>query len=445
MTAVIGILNKTAVAVAADSAVTIGDNQKILNTANKLFTLSKFHPVGIVIYNSASFVSVPWEVLIKEYRRQRAMSAQDKLEGYANDFVCYVRSNVGLISPETRKESICASATKLFKAINSEVRTKLNTAVQQLPPAEQTMEKITALTAQYLPEVIRLKAIKYSTVNYPLIDDAELQAYPLPDFLSFYSEPLNKTWQQEMGGIQFTPDAKEAAFEVLYNYFKGESFDLSSWSGIGVIGYGDKEIYPSCYMLHFAEVVGDFVRVKKKGDESFQITDTQASAILPFAQRDVIQGFLDGVRPDLASVYYQVFGNLLSGVNAQLTAYQAQLVNTLPPGFSAPTMSLDVNQLVTNFAQLMQGVQQDKIIKPVLNSVVGLSKDDLAEMAESLIHLTYLHRRINSAPESVGGPIDVAVISKGDGFIWIKRKFYFRPEINPGFVQNYFTLRPGQP
>jgi len=40
--------------------------------------------------------------------------------------------------------------------------------------------------------------------------------------------------------------------------------------------------------------------------------------------------------------------------------------------------------------------------------------------------------------ETVGGPIDVAVISKGDGFIWIKRKHYFKAELNSQFFSNYF-------
>ena len=37
----------------------------------------------------------------------------------------------------------------------------------------------------------------------------------------------------------------------------------------------------------------------------------------------------------------------------------------------------------------------------------------------------------------VGGPIDVAVISKGDGFVWIKRKHYFKAELNLHFLDNY--------
>ena len=40
--------------------------------------------------------------------------------------------------------------------------------------------------------------------------------------------------------------------------------------------------------------------------------------------------------------------------------------------------------------------------------------------------------------ETVAGPIDVAVISKGDGFIWIKRKHYFERELNPQFFANYY-------
>jgi len=34
--------------------------------------------------------------------------------------------------------------------------------------------------------------------------------------------------------------------------------------------------------------------------------------------------------------------------------------------------------------------------------------------------------------------IDVAVISKGDGFVWIRRKHYFNQELNPHYMSKYF-------
>ena len=67
MTAEIAILNQEAVALAADSAVT---GPKIFTSANKIFSLSKYHPVGVMVYNSAQFIGgVPWETIIKSYRR----------------------------------------------------------------------------------------------------------------------------------------------------------------------------------------------------------------------------------------------------------------------------------------------------------------------------------------------------------------------------------------
>ena len=39
MTAIVAVLNKHAVAVAADSAVTMGDTHKVVNSANKIFLM----------------------------------------------------------------------------------------------------------------------------------------------------------------------------------------------------------------------------------------------------------------------------------------------------------------------------------------------------------------------------------------------------------------------
>ena len=70
MTAEIAIINKSAIALAADSAITIGtaSGPKIYDTVDKLFRLSRHYPVGVMIHGAVSFVGVPWETIIKEYR-----------------------------------------------------------------------------------------------------------------------------------------------------------------------------------------------------------------------------------------------------------------------------------------------------------------------------------------------------------------------------------------
>lgn len=100
--------------------------------------------------------------------------------------------------------------------------------------------------------------------------------------------------------------------------------------------------------------------------------------------------------------------------------------------------NIDKDKIVYTLNEAMDEVIRKKYVNPLYQAVASLSKEDLAEMAESLIYLTYLQRRITNAEESVGGPVDVAVLTKGDGFIWIKRKHYFSPDLNAHFFANYF-------
>jgi len=77
--------------------------------------------------------------------------------------------------------------------------------------------------------------------------------------------------------------------------------------------------------------------------------------------------------------------------------------------------------------------------------VSNLSKDDLAEWPRVLIYLTYLSRGgITFAEESVAGPVDVAIIPKGDGFVWNQAKtLLLRPEFKSAFsLITISTLKP---
>jgi hypothetical protein len=76
---------------------------------------------------------------------------------------------------------------------------------------------------------------------------------------------------------------------------------------------------------------------------------------------------------------------------------------------------------------------------PIVSTVSVLPKDELAAMAESLVNLTRFKRRVSlNEVETVAGDIDVAVISKGDGFVWIKRKHYFEADRNPHWRAHYY-------
>jgi hypothetical protein len=79
----------------------------------------------------------------------------------------------------------------------------------------------------------------------------------------------------------------------------------------------------------------------------------------------------------------------------------------------------------------------DEHLSPTIDTVAMLPKEELAIIAEALINLTIHKRRTSQGTESVGPPTDVAIITKGDGFIWIKRKHYFDPKLNPHYMSKF--------
>lgn len=89
-------MNRSAVALAADSAVTLSGSDssssvtKIFQNENKLFELSRHHPVGVMIYNATTFFDVPWEVIIKDFRREIADTTCDHIYIWADRFRDYV-------------------------------------------------------------------------------------------------------------------------------------------------------------------------------------------------------------------------------------------------------------------------------------------------------------------------------------------------------------------
>ncbi len=107
MTAEIAILNKSAVALAADSAVTVqvGSGQKIYNTVNKLFTLSKYQPVGVMVYGNGELMGVPWESIIKEHRRELGRAEHGTLREYVDGFLAWI-STAKLLFPLTLQTQI---------------------------------------------------------------------------------------------------------------------------------------------------------------------------------------------------------------------------------------------------------------------------------------------------------------------------------------------------
>jgi hypothetical protein len=72
---------------------------------------------------------------------------------------------------------------------------------------------------------------------------------------------------------------------------------------------------------------------------------------------------------------------------------------------------------------------------PLRRILAALAVDEMADLAETLISLQSLKEKLTKPSETVGGPIDVAVITRNEGLVWIKRKRFFDPKLNSRYMQ----------
>lgn len=116
-------MNKSAVALAADSAVTIDggpEGVKIYQT-NKLFMLSKYHPVGLMIFNDAEMMNLPWESIIKYFRQQLGDRPHDTLEEYGSQLITFLDGNLSLFPEEEQEKYFGSTAFSFLSAIRKSI------------------------------------------------------------------------------------------------------------------------------------------------------------------------------------------------------------------------------------------------------------------------------------------------------------------------------------
>lgn len=424
MTAEIGVLNKYGVALAADSAVTIGSaNNKILNSANKLFMLSKYHPLGIMVYQGASFMGVPWETLIKLYREELNERTFDKLRGNCEDFINYIKTS-SYIDIETDDEIglIVNHTTHLTEYL-------------------MTKENINDLGEEKYLSMLNNFCTELESACY-ISDFSEEDYTVLAQFKEVAVNNISinfKKW-----GLEFNKTTFEKAFECsILSLLK--SFVIEDrkgyYSGIVIAGFGDNEIFPRLGHFQFYSKING--KLKYLEINFVEIGSKISSSINPFAQSEEVMTFINGISPkvqqNLESQLKETFSNL------------GGLSDAILKSNSGVPLSEEIIEKVNQkgeqlFTQLLEETAKQRrieYINPVLTMLESLPKEDLGFMAETLVSLTSFKRRLSTDAETVGGPIDVAVITKGDGFIWLARKHYFNAKENQHFFNNYFKYRGG--
>lgn len=417
MTAIVGILNKRAVAIAADSATTVssGNEHKIYNTAQKIFRLSKKQPVGVMLFNNTAFMGVPWEVLIKLYHDRYGDKDLPTIEAYRDDFISFLKNGKYFTSEEEQKEALSYEIRELINAIYEHSKEEC---------AEQDTQDLDELPLKKQLPYYR-KTIKSLIEVYKAEGVCDgFEKYTFEQFQE-YTKPIMKQIHTELKEAGF-PTEKNLWEEPIYEYIRSKQF--LNFTGLVFVGYGSEQIYPALSPILINIAFDGHLRTYTDKEIDVQISNENDAEIRSYAQDDVIKTLLRGLAPDVRSWYKgeiqseiaKVKKNLIE--NSQKSGCDEAMIESIE--------KINETEIADNIYSKVDESIQKVYLRGLFRSIASFNVPDMANMAESLISVTNLQRHITSSEESVGGPVDVAVITRSEGFVWIKHKEWFEKEKN---------------
>lgn len=425
MTAEVAVLNTSAVALAADSAVSVGPTaNKIYTSVDKLFQLVEEVPVGIVVYGSADLLGIPWETIIKTYRHERNGLKCSSLADYRDDFLDFLSSHNKLFPRDTQ-----IHFAKLL------VRRYLNSVIERIQKAlNQQTDSNSDLTEQdrskFIHEFVRSE-LEWVTSKKRLLNfDIEFVRAIRSRLVNLIKPIKDKIFAGLQLELRTTRLITRLVIEVLTRDYMSPLH-----TGLVFAGFGEDEFMPKLYSVNVEILIFNRIRASEDEHRCKEITHEMQASIIPFADSDMVHSFIRGIHRENVNYMFGTLSGILQTFKEQILevtqAHDSEFAARLERAIS-DKIPLLIEELSTDWLSQIQ-----KHSRPIVANLGALPKDELGAMAESLVNLTKFRRRFSQDRETVSGPIDVAVISKGDGFIWVKRKHYFIPELNPRIMSKY--------
>lgn len=415
MTSEVVLMNNKAVAVAADSVVTVavdGVPKKTYNGVNKLFEISPGNPVAMMIYSNAEIMGLPWKTVINAYKSQSKNKPHTSVEDYAIDFFNFLDGNKSLFPEKLQREQYVLMLTSLISAI--EYR------------AQQLRSFLAANGHGEVPDQDALIAMSIGQIyDRVILDDYDDPREKLPCFPEDFDETIKKLYGDVIQNLcgdfvsKYTLDERSLSkFQELPYLMVTNSYFPEAWPYTGIVfaGYGQGQIQPQVCSYEVSNVIGN---ITKRGDHIFaQLSNEMPVIIQPFAQDRMIRTLLYGIDPYLESLIISKTFELVPRLMDQIVGNIPDLSDEQLESFIESLQEEDFGEAVSDFFGSIFNHQAMHHMIPIYSAIQALPEQDLARTAEALVNLNSFQQQVSLEVETVGGAIDTAVLTPTEGFVW---------------------------
>jgi hypothetical protein len=294
MTSEVALMNRSAVALAADSAATITywnsdkgqQEERYFKKANKIFNVISGKPVGMMAYAAGSLQGLPWDVLAKAFRDENIGHARDHLKEYATDLFSYLEANRAIFPEDGQFEQLLGLVSELAARII--FGGIITDAYKAEPDAQKKKQMADATVATIEADITAQNYINDTARD---VCDAQVQEK---------KKVIDAFKVSELGKMVLTmfdePTVEKIVELALVGTFKVRATEMKH-SGVVVAGYGEKEYMPHLEQFFVYGVFGNKIIYKRYTDGCKSISFTNTSEIVPIAQSTMTHTFWFGADP----------------------------------------------------------------------------------------------------------------------------------------------------
>jgi hypothetical protein len=390
MTTEVLVMNASAVAMAADTAVSIpyGTGTKTYTRARKLLSMHETQPVAVMVWDAPGHLSLPWEVIVGEFRKKHP-AVLNELDQYVEAFFDFVDTEAGRWVAGTDEITLLETVLDPEIYLLQQLWSRRLDA-RDRPDSDSAVAAAAADVAQEFAAVTRRKQLEVDRWTRQRASDLA----PLdPTIREHFATGARSLWDQ------LDAAARQELVELGRERMVHIVGDEYSSSGLVFAGYGSNELFAQARVWRVSgRLASKTRRVERR---RFAISRDQPSIIVPVGQEGVINSFLKGIHPDVDKLV-------------------SDLVRTFTAQLGMEHLATDVkDQFDSQVATRGQEVAR---------AVEFLPAGDLAVVAGDLVRMTALRNRATITADTVGGPIDVILLSRAEGFRWVEPPDGFRIE-----------------
>jgi hypothetical protein len=410
MTSEIVLMNQRAIAMAADSAVTMFDGSRVIvrNDQRKLFHLAEGLPVGVMFFGLADLMGHPWDVLVDHYAAHNRPKPLAHVSDYAEGVFGLLDTLESFFPPARHRDEYKRLVLSVYRFIF-----RLSDYLQSTG-TEGPDEAI-------LGEAIDLVWTRYQS-HVDGRPRRNLDCFP-PGFADTITREYSDTVKDLIGyafrAFSLDLPTRERLRDIAVFCVVKDLF-LEDVTGLVFGGYGSGDHYPGLVTYNASAVIKGIVK-RARVDDARIDGDIHASIAL-FAESDASYAFLSGIDLDLEARVYDTVQEVSSKLVDDVVGRFGGVDPVLREGIRREAQEECVPQAVESCYRTLTSFQRSAYIDPILSVVEISTRQDLAETVHDLVALNIFKKRISGQEPTVGGAIDVAVISRDAGFTWWKRQ-----------------------